>query len=160
MSTQPTSEESGTVANQQAIEVTMFSQLWMKAHPQATVSQFRSVYKKGGRSQPIVLVTAVFRALGWRCRNQTSPASRHFMLTAIMDKWPVLSLLLDLSGFCHSLFYMPTLEHQHLMIRYMVPSHQSGMKISVQRSFKQIHEQVYSSQDFIKVMGNTVDKCH
>lgn len=77
-----------------------------------------------------------------------------------MDKLPVFSLLLDLSGFSHSLFYMLTLEYQYLMMRYMVPSRQSGMKISMQRSFKQIHKQVYSSQDFIKVMGNSVDRCH
>lgn len=126
----------------------------------ATVSQLRRANQKAGRSQPIVLVTTVFPAVGLRGRNQTSPASRHLTLTATMEKWPVLRLLLDLRGLSHILFYMLTPEQQHLMMRHVVPSHRSGTKITMQRSLKQTHEQVCSSQDIIKVTGNTVDKCH
>lgn len=77
-----------------------------------------------------------------------------------MEKWPVLRLLLDLGGLTHSLFYMLTPELQQLMMRHMVPSHQLGTKITTQRSLKQTHDQVGSSQNVTKVIRHTVDKCH
>ena len=135
-------------------------QPWIKALTRATLSQLRRANQKAERSQPRVLVTAVFPALGWKCRNQTSPASGHFTLSAIMGKWPVVRVLLDPSGLTDSWFHILTPEWQHLMLRHVVPSYRSGTKITTERRLKQTHEQVCGSQDIIKVTGNPVDKWH
>lgn len=59
------------------------------------MSQMRRTNLKAGRSKPVVLVTTVFTAFGWASRKQNFPTSRHFPLTAVMEKLPLFRIFLD-----------------------------------------------------------------
>lgn len=112
-------------------KVEQFQIKWQhKWHCSALESQLRRANWKAGIPQTVDLVSSVFTAFGWRCRNQTSPTSRLFPLIDTMEKWPLIRLLLGLCGLNHSLFYVLTPEQQNFLMRYVVSIHWSGTKIT------------------------------